>query len=159
TGAPVAKATVRLEGKGFRAGMTTANDGMFHFGALPISRGTVTVERSGFSPIRAEWNAEKQGSVPLEITLQLKSTSERVTVTATRTDQRARRSAASVPVRDQPALSTSGGVTLDDALGQVPGFNLFRRNGSLSANPTALGVSLRGVGSSGASRALVISDG
>ena len=36
---------------------------------------------------------------------------------------------------------------------------LYRRNGSLTANPTSLGVSLRGVGTSGASRALVISDG
>lgn len=53
----------------------------------------------------------------------------------------------------------SGPLTLDDALRQVPGFSLFRRSGSLTANPTSQGVSLRGVGASGASRAVVLFDG
>ena len=44
-------------------------------------------------------------------------------------------------------------------LRQVPGFSLFRRSGSLSANPTSQGVSLRGVGANGASRAVVLVDG
>ncbi|MES1168690.1 MAG: TonB-dependent receptor, partial [Oleiharenicola lentus] len=41
----------------------------------------------------------------------------------------------------------------------VPGFSLFRRSDSFSANPTAQGVSLRGLGPSGASRSLVLLDG
>lgn len=41
----------------------------------------------------------------------------------------------------------------------MPGFSLFRRNSSLVANPTTQGVSLRGVGSTGASRTLVLWDG
>lgn len=41
----------------------------------------------------------------------------------------------------------------------VPGFTLFRRTSSLVANPTTQGVSLRGIGSSGASRTLVLWDG
>ena len=45
---------------------------------------------------------------------------------------------------------------LDAALGQVPGLSLFRRNSSLSANPTTQGVSLRSIAPSGAGRALVI---
>ena len=48
---------------------------------------------------------------------------------------------------------------MDDALRQVAGFSLFRRTGSRAANPTAQGVSLRGLGASGASRALVLADG
>jgi len=40
----------------------------------------------------------------------------------------------------------------------VPGFSLFRRSGSLTANPTTQGASLRGVGANGASRALVMYD-
>ena len=39
------------------------------------------------------------------------------------------------------------------------GFTLFRRSSSLVANPTTQGVSLRGTGSSGASRTLVLWDG
>lgn len=51
------------------------------------------------------------------------------------------------------------GVNLDDRLRLVPGFTLLRRNSSLAANPTTQGVSLRGIGSSGASRTLVLADG
>ncbi|HEY4126270.1 MAG TPA: TonB-dependent receptor [Rhizomicrobium sp.] len=48
---------------------------------------------------------------------------------------------------------------LDSALSQVPGLSLFRRNSSLSANPTTQGVSLRSIAPSGAGRALVTLDG
>jgi outer membrane cobalamin receptor len=51
------------------------------------------------------------------------------------------------------------GVDLDDRLMIVPGFQLFRRSDSLVANPTTQGVSLRGLGSTGASRTLVLWDG
>lgn len=57
------------------------------------------------------------------------------------------------------ALRASPAVTLDGALRGVAGFSLFRRTDSLVANPTAQGVSLRGVGPSGASRSLVLLDG
>lgn len=56
-------------------------------------------------------------------------------------------------------LLGTAALTIDDALRQVPGFSLFRRSGSRVANPTAQGASLRGVGASGASRALVLLDG
>lgn len=48
---------------------------------------------------------------------------------------------------------------LDQALRADPSFSLFRRTNSLAANPTAQGVSLRGIGPSGASRSLVLLDG
>ena len=57
------------------------------------------------------------------------------------------------------ALRATPTATLDDALRSVPGFSLFRRSGSLTANPTAQGVSLRGLGPSGASRSLMLLDG
>ena len=41
----------------------------------------------------------------------------------------------------------------------VPGFSLFRRTSSLVAHPTTQGISLRGIGSTGASRTLVLWDG
>src|SRR5262249_27491412 len=50
-------------------------------------------------------------------------------------------------------------LAVDDFLRQVPGFQLFRRSSSLVANPTTQGVSLRGLGASGASRTLVLLDG
>lgn len=51
-------------------------------------------------------------------------------------------------------------LRLDDILrAQVPGFSLFRRNSSRTANPTTQGVTLRNFGPSGAGRTLVLLDG
>jgi outer membrane cobalamin receptor len=51
------------------------------------------------------------------------------------------------------------GENLDDRLRYIPGFSMFRRSSSLAANPTTQGISLRGLGSSGASRTLLLWDG
>src|SRR5260221_8996866 len=64
-----------------------------------------------------------------------------------------------VNVVSRTALQTNAAPAVDDALRQVPGLTLFRRTGSRTANPTSQGVSLRGIGASGASRALVLDDG
>lgn len=58
---------------------------------------------------------------------------------------------------DAAAIQSS--PELDSALAAVPGLSLFRRNSSLSANPTTQGVSLRSIAPSGAGRALVTLDG
>jgi iron complex outermembrane receptor protein len=84
---------------------------------------------------------------------------DEVTVTATRTERRLADTAASVVVLSSEELESTAAGTIDDALRQVPGFSLFRRSGSRFANPTTQGVSLRGLGASGASRALVLADG
>ena len=84
---------------------------------------------------------------------------EQVTVTATRSDTRIGSTPASVAVLPRAALAVTAAPTVDDALRQVVGFSLFRRTGSRTANPTVQGVSLRGLGASGASRALVLMDG
>jgi outer membrane receptor protein involved in Fe transport len=89
----------------------------------------------------------------------LAQVAETITVTATRTETRLADTPASVVVLAREAIEASPALTLDDALRQVAGFTLFRRTGSRVANPTAQGVSLRGVGASGASRALVLDDG
>lgn len=82
-----------------------------------------------------------------------------IVVTAARMMQDPQLVAASVRVLDREALVQAPTVTLDDALRAVPGFSLFRRSDSLTAHPTAQGVSLRGLGPSGASRSLVLLDG
>lgn len=87
------------------------------------------------------------------------SVSDTITVTATRSESRLTDTPSSVVVVSRKALQMTAAATVDDALRQVPGFTLFRRTGSRVANPTSQGVSLRGVGASGASRALVIDDG
>lgn len=84
---------------------------------------------------------------------------EPVVVTATRASQPAAQVPFSLTSLDGTTLRTAPTATLDGALRAVPGFSLFRRSDSFSANPTAQGVSLRGLGPSGASRALVLLDG
>jgi outer membrane cobalamin receptor len=68
-------------------------------------------------------------------------------------------SPAAISTLDKLDVAKVPGVNIDDRLRMVPGFTLFRRNSSLVANPTTQGVSLRGVGSTGASRTLVLWDG
>jgi outer membrane receptor protein involved in Fe transport len=87
------------------------------------------------------------------------TTTESITVTATRTETRLADTPASVVILDKQTIAASASPLIDDTLRQVPGFTLFRRSGSRVANPTAQGVSLRGVGASGASRAIVLDDG
>jgi outer membrane receptor protein involved in Fe transport len=80
-------------------------------------------------------------------------------VTAARTAQPAEQVAVTVRSFDAETLRAAPTATLDGALRAVPGFSLFRRSDSFTANPTAQGVSLRGLGPSGASRSLVLLDG
>ncbi len=60
---------------------------------------------------------------------------------------------------DSAEIAKIAGVNLDDRLRILPGFSLFRRSSSLVAHPTTQGVSLRGIGPTGASRTLVRWDG
>jgi outer membrane cobalamin receptor len=80
-------------------------------------------------------------------------------VTASRAPQAPEHTASTVHVLDQASVRSLPTLTLDGALRSLPGFSLFRRSDSLTANPTAQGVSLRGLGPSGASRSLVLLDG
>ena len=68
-------------------------------------------------------------------------------------------SPSAVTVLTGDSLQKLPGVELDDRLLIIPGFQLFRRSNSIVANPTTQGVSLRGLGSTGASRTLVLWDG
>ena len=64
----------------------------------------------------------------------------------------------SVDVLNQAALTQYPALTLDERLQQHAGFQLFRRSSSWVANPTTEGISFRGLGSTAASRTLVLSD-
>lgn len=108
----------------------------------------------GQTPAPATQGANTQApATQANLTLQ-----QSITVTADRGLVGITDSAASVAVLPQQQLEREPGLTLDDSLHQVAGFQLFRRTGSWTANPTSQGVSLRGLGSTAASRTLVISD-
>ncbi len=159
SGAAVPGAQVTLGAAGYQADQPTGPDGRFNFSDVPSPGGTLKVGAKGFEPVEKHWSVPAQESLLLEIVLRPAALSQEVTVTATRMRTPLSETTADVQVLTQPELAATPALTLDSALQQVPGFTLFRRTGSRVANPTAQGVSLRGVGASGASRALVLEDG
>ncbi|MEQ1606027.1 MAG: TonB-dependent receptor [Pyrinomonadaceae bacterium] len=84
---------------------------------------------------------------------------EEVTVTANRIETKIGDTPASVFTLSRVEIDSAAAPTIDDTLRQSVGFSIFRRTSSRNANPTTQGVSLRGVGASGASRSGVFLDG
>ncbi|HEX5282539.1 MAG TPA: TonB-dependent receptor [Bryocella sp.] len=116
---------------------------------------TVAVTMKGFSPATVKALTEDSTE---RVVLRPTAGQESVTVTADRGLAGINDAASSIAVLTQKSLKAEPGFTLDDRLHQVAGFQLFRRTSSWTANPTSSGVSLRGLGSTAASRTLVVSD-
>jgi outer membrane receptor protein involved in Fe transport len=163
SGAPVAGALVTLSrNRPFTiASVRTDAEGRFEFRdpLYPYSDLTLLVSAEGFGDFAQSWGEGERPASELRVVLRPPGFAERVTVTAARTETRLAETAASVVVLGEGELESAAALTVDDVLRQVPGFQLFRRTSSRAANPTAQGVSLRGVGASGASRAVVLYDG
>jgi iron complex outermembrane receptor protein len=82
---------------------------------------------------------------------------ETIVVSPARAPQRATDALTPVTVIPEPAIERSKAI--DEVLRDDPSFATFRRSSSLVADPSSQGVNLRGIGPSGVSRALVLSDG
>jgi hypothetical protein len=144
---PVAGA--QILGSGGELLATTAADGSF---TVPAGTGRVQVAAAHFEPTSVDLNGPSPVHVLLEHPL------ESVTVTAYRSPLASGDSPSSTRILTTQQLRQAAGISLDDKLREVPGFELFRRTSSLVANPTTEGVSLRGLGSTAASRSLVLFD-
>ena len=118
-------------------------------------RGVLTAEHIGFA---TETIADPVSGATVRVELRPQAVEERVTVTADRGLVGVEDQATSVAVLNREQLQAPPALALDDRLHQVAGFQLFRRTSSWTANPTTEGVSLRGLGSTAASRTLVVSD-
>ena len=112
----------------------------------------LTVEAPGFAARKLVW---QPGTT---IALDLESVSESVSVTAYRTPLGDLESPVSTRVLTTQDLQQTAPITLDGELRQIPGVETFRRSSSLVANPSSQGLSLRGLGSTSASRTLVTED-
>jgi outer membrane receptor protein involved in Fe transport len=110
--------------------------------------------------LRADGFAEKQLGLTANTTIRLEPATavEQVTVTAYRAPVSELESPVTTRLLNQQALQTTASVTLDGQMRELPGVELFRRSSSLVANPSSQGVSLRGLGSTSASRTLVTAD-
>ena len=158
-GAVVADAEVSLASQSLNQKTITDSNGRFRFESVAATKFSLSVAAKGFPLIERKIDLSIEASTNLRIVLVPAPISEQVTISATRTPTRISETAASVVVLGAEELKSTAAATLDDALRQVPGFSLFRRSGSRTANPTTMGVSLRGLGASGASRAVVLADG
>ena len=155
-GAVIPGARITAQAAGYSQTVISRNDGSFRIEEVPGESVTVTIAAPGFAKLVKPLPA---GQDRLDIELSPAPVSEQVVVTANRLETSLDETAQSIDVLSRQQLQTTAAEAVDDALRQVPGFTLFRRSGSRNANPTAQGASLRGVGASGASRALVLYEG
>ena len=159
SGAVIVNASIVLDSGSYQNTAKTDANGHFLFSSVPSTSGTLEIRREGFNTARQSWDAGAATSVSLEIVLQLASASEQVTVSAARTEVRLSETPGSTILLTNTDVAATPALRVDDVLRQVPGFSLFRRSDSRTANASNQGVSLRGLGGSAASRALVLEDG
>jgi outer membrane receptor protein involved in Fe transport len=157
SGSPVQGARIEFESASSETRLA-ASDAQGNFSIADVTGdGTLFVSYPGFAmailAVRADSNADH-----LDARLTPASADQRIVVTAAGNDRVPAEPSSQFVVSRQD-MQTTGGLSLDDVLRQAPGFTLLRRSSSLFANPTSQGVSLRGVGSNGASRAAVLLDG
>lgn len=163
-GRPLAGARVLLRERnaGRARQAETDADGYFAFPDLLPGAYELSIEQKGFAPLvrGVEVRAGETGRVDLR--LALAPLAETLIVTATRGalgEQKLGELPAHVTRLGPDELARAAAWTLDDLLRRIPSFSLFRRTSSLVAHPTTQGVTLRGLGASGASRTLVLLDG
>ena len=146
--APIAGASVQKPA-GHSLGRTDP-DGRFTFECETPCR--IRIDADGFTGNFFELSASEI------VHLERAGVSEQITVTAYREPLGELQSPVTTRALNAVALSTTAGVSLDDKVRQLPGVELFRRSSSLVANPTSQGISVRGLGSTSASRTLVTQD-
>ena len=150
-GAPIVGARVQLLGNPSQMVVIDAG------GCVTVNVETQTmveITRDGFSRVVRALGEENR----LMVVMQVAGAVEEVQVTAARSPLALDASASSVRTMTGEQLREAPGYTLDDRLRQVAGFQLFRRTSSWVANPTTEGTTLRGLGSTAASRTLMLSD-
>jgi outer membrane receptor protein involved in Fe transport len=125
----------------------------------PVSTGLLTLRASTRSmqsdPLQLSARAATNN---LDLTLHPSALSQQIIVTATRSSIDLPATANTIYALTSSDLATYPATELDDKLRQQAGFELFRRSSSRVQNPTSQGISLRGLGSTAASRTLVLQD-
>lgn len=151
----VAGALISLQGAGYQHEVRSGPDGTFRIDGAPREPLTLAAEATGFARFTALLTAD---SDRIDVVLGAAPISQEVNVTANRVGTTASETAESVVVLTRQEMESVAAETVDQTLREVPGFTLFRRSDSRTANPTTQGASLRGVGGSGTGRALVLFD-
>jgi len=159
--APVNLILTVEDGVGAAVRGATVTDSANHLLGVTGREGRITVTCAAPCRLHVEASGFARKDVKLSagavVRLQAAST-EQVTVTAYRAPLSDLESPVTTRLLTLNALNTTAAITLDGELRQLPGVELFRRSSSLVANPSSQGISLRGLGSTSASRTLVTED-
>jgi outer membrane receptor protein involved in Fe transport len=147
-GAPVADAQV-LDAAGHVLGRSS-DTGQAVFNCMTPCR--VQVSAPGFAAQTV------MAATAMTVRLAAAGVAQQMTVTAYRTPLGTLESPVSTRLLTRRDLAAAPAATLDDQMRTLPGVETYRRSSSLVANPTSQGISLRGLGSTSASRTLVIED-
>jgi len=159
-GLPIEKAEVKIFSKSGQISLCQSESaGNFVCESGFENNFTLVIEAQNFSILRQTFDNLQDFPPNNVFTLKPAALRGEVVITANRTATRLGETPMSIVTLPRNELETTAAPTIDDALRQVAGFSLLRRTGSRNANPTAQGVSLRGVGASGASRSLILFDG
>lgn len=155
TGYVVAGAHITITGAKYERAATSAGDGSFRVEDAPREKLILAVDASGFARFIA---ALSDDNGQIDVVLRPATVAQEINVTANRVGTSRGETAESVEVLSRQELESTSAESIDQALRLVPGFTLFRRSDSRTANPTSQGASLRGIGGNGASRAVVLYD-
>lgn len=158
SGRVAANATVRIDGPHGPRTALSAPDGRFDLdyptpNAAPL---TIQATTSGMQSDPLQLPVAPPASI--DLTLHPTSVAQQITVTATRSSIGLPATANTLYALTTSDLATYPAIALDDKLRQQAGFELFRRSSSRVQNPTSQGISLRGLGSTAASRTLILQD-
>jgi outer membrane receptor protein involved in Fe transport len=150
----VAGAAVTVTSEGHAVHTVSDKGGRFTANLEYGPSAIVQVQVAGFAPQQANIEAND----PITLKLSPAAVSQNLVVSAAGTAVAQIDSPASVKIVTATQLNEASSAFLDDKLRQVTGLELFRRSSSRVANPTSQGLSLRGLGSTAASRTLVLAD-
>ena len=148
SGAAVQGATVK-QASGSELGRTDSS-GRITFECEPPCQ--LRVDAEGFQGKFVEISANTT------VQLEPASASQMITVTAYREPLGELESPVTTRTLQRIDLQTAAPISLDGKVRELPGVELFRRSSSLVANPSSQGISLRGLGSTSASRTLLTAD-
>lgn len=152
---PLAGATIQLAVGNHSLLAVTDAHGDFDIATSYQGTSILSIRVPGFAPLQQHIAPNQR----VQLTLAPATNIQRVVVTASRTALALNDSANTVRVLSQKAMQRSATISVGDRLREVTGVAYFRRSSTLVANPTSQGVSLRGLGSTAASRTLVLSNG
>jgi outer membrane receptor protein involved in Fe transport len=152
-------ATIFVDGP--RGAVSAVSDAAGRFEVdYPLSSGPLTLHASTRSMQSDLLKISSDVDInDLDLTLHLSEVNQQITVTATRSSIDLPATANTIYALTTSDLTTYPATELDDKLRQQAGFELFRRSSSRVQNPTSQGISLRGLGSTAASRTLALQSG